>query len=1173
MGNEVSRRADAKDLSPQSTSVVPPHSPCTPTGSSLRRNQSFSMTSPSLSPVASASPSQRRTSSSANLRTKSSINVQKERTIQRMDKAIRRRVRGGITYNMKLLVRGAKGTGKTSLFQRLKGEPIPETHQSTPQLQSATINWNFRQHLEENIKCEVWDVVDEGFVFEDAEDKISEGTAKHTKLQSGPRLSVEAVGKQIGTHSAAIVDATTVDVYHEAHGVIFLVDITKGDTLEYVNKQLDSVPVHIPTLVLGNFRDQGSKRKIFKEDIEEVLYGIKCRSQQQQWKRPTELLYFECSLLNCYGLQSLHQYLGIPFLQLKLATIRQQIRIVGNEFAHVKHNVQATVSEQRYTEYIDHIKATGSDIRTGRRGADTSVDSSATSLVALTEQQKGADDDISVVVKEESVMASPELPTDVVVVGAETTGLSQQEQETAQIQDMEDLPTRTSSVVFQGAPRLKFKHKESDSSLSKDTQENVSKMDDTPVSAVKQSREALTYVNSSPHHSRKASMEEVMHLDDFQAPKPRNSDLDHFYSQDVSDDEVNGLDEDVVVASGHRVVKSTSGAFHKQRFLDSDSSESECREAVTNQRLRKEKVLRKSSSRRTATKQASTKEAVLLASDSSASLLSPSSVSRHKQIRSSERSAQTHSTSLTQQAKAKSFDALSKVQQAFNPTSDGGTAVLVTPHVRPSTAPTQCASQGSKADSAVEEKHSRSSSPLLQCEGEAAQVPMTNEQSRPSETEDAIVPFKLDLPSPLSNRQASKIGESAHYPAEDAIEKMNTLIALVTSPDTSNDSGGQINNQPRKGGQGFAVSRDTDLNYKEIEAASAVNDESEAAACSIIGNGGNTSAAAFNHVAVAEEPVMPHSYDDESGKPFEATSPNNASLSSLHLSLPMPEDSASSLPSASSLLSVSLSATQGQNALRGHLHKKKHAVAERFSSLLSIQASLSLPDENTLASPLRNTTNTLGAYSSSTDDISATTASHLSDLHTNSLKSIDHVCANAVSGNDLETFLNETDSDAENASPTFLEPFEGHKNSNQPDQRSSRDVGELSEDDEKDLERFASYSINKKSRSERRRQQKEDLRRLNDALDPFAPSMKGIAVSDTSFGSSDVLEAIRKAKEEALRMLPAEAKHADDDTASFLPKKKHKQKKERTQKKDKKSSRRHASSSRTQARKFDGDLM
>ncbi|OWZ13215.1 GTP-binding protein Parf [Phytophthora megakarya] len=299
MGNEVSR---PEDLSPPTSGVVPPRSPYTPTGGSSRRAQSFNSRSPS--PSAAPQAPQRRTSSSSSLGSNPgsnpSSNPKKERTIQRMDKAIRRRVRGGITYNMKLLLRGAKGTGKTSLFHRLKGEPIPETHQSTPQLQSATINWSFRQNSEENVKCEVWDVVDKGFVPV-SEDSAQTESAEHGGLQSGGSLSAEATSAaaaaaaamQNGTHSMAIVDASTVDVYHEAHGVIFLLDVTKWDTLEYVKQQLDNVPVHIPTLVLGNFRDQGAQRKIFKEDIQELLYGSSDRPQHQQWRRPTELLYFE----------------------------------------------------------------------------------------------------------------------------------------------------------------------------------------------------------------------------------------------------------------------------------------------------------------------------------------------------------------------------------------------------------------------------------------------------------------------------------------------------------------------------------------------------------------------------------------------------------------------------------------------------------------------------------------------------------------------------------------------------------------------------------------------------------------------------------------------------------------------------------------------------------------
>ncbi|KAI9917200.1 hypothetical protein PsorP6_013130 [Peronosclerospora sorghi] len=197
--------------------------------------------------------------------------MKKERTIQRMDQAIRRRIRGGITDNMKVLIRGAKGTGNTSLFQRIKGDLIPETHESTFQLQLATINWSSRHNLEENAKCEVWN------------DGEQEATNSANALRKGKKreclsanvfTTAEAGGNPNGINSMAIVDASTVDVYHETHGVIFLLYITKWDTFEYVKKQLGSVPLHIPTLVLGNFRDRVAQRKIFKDDIQELLHVL-----------------------------------------------------------------------------------------------------------------------------------------------------------------------------------------------------------------------------------------------------------------------------------------------------------------------------------------------------------------------------------------------------------------------------------------------------------------------------------------------------------------------------------------------------------------------------------------------------------------------------------------------------------------------------------------------------------------------------------------------------------------------------------------------------------------------------------------------------------------------------------------------------------------------------------
>ena len=45
-----------------------------------------------------------------------------------------------------------------------------------------------------------------------------------------------------------------------AHGVIFLFDVTKLWTFEYIQRELPKVPKNIPVLVLANFMDKAHHR-------------------------------------------------------------------------------------------------------------------------------------------------------------------------------------------------------------------------------------------------------------------------------------------------------------------------------------------------------------------------------------------------------------------------------------------------------------------------------------------------------------------------------------------------------------------------------------------------------------------------------------------------------------------------------------------------------------------------------------------------------------------------------------------------------------------------------------------------------------------------------------------------------------------------------------------------
>ena len=63
------------------------------------------------------------------------------------------------------------------------------------------------------------------------------------------------------------LDARTVDVYKGTHGVIFMMDVCKKWTYEYVQREIAKVPSKLPVLVLANFRDQNEHREVASEDI------------------------------------------------------------------------------------------------------------------------------------------------------------------------------------------------------------------------------------------------------------------------------------------------------------------------------------------------------------------------------------------------------------------------------------------------------------------------------------------------------------------------------------------------------------------------------------------------------------------------------------------------------------------------------------------------------------------------------------------------------------------------------------------------------------------------------------------------------------------------------------------------------------------------------------------
>ena len=57
---------------------------------------------------------------------------ERDREISRMDSQVRGRVRKSVKYNMKIVIRGDRGTGKTMLWRRFQGLNFSPTVRALP---------------------------------------------------------------------------------------------------------------------------------------------------------------------------------------------------------------------------------------------------------------------------------------------------------------------------------------------------------------------------------------------------------------------------------------------------------------------------------------------------------------------------------------------------------------------------------------------------------------------------------------------------------------------------------------------------------------------------------------------------------------------------------------------------------------------------------------------------------------------------------------------------------------------------------------------------------------------------------------------------------------------------------------------------------------------------------
>jgi GTPase SAR1 family protein len=277
--------------------------------------------------------------------------------IQEMDRRIRRKLRGGVKYNMKVVIRGATRTGKSALLARLQGRPFPEKYSTTRGIQNATINWTSKDG-EDAVKVDVWDVVDS------CPDPLE------------PVVPPGGVG--VSSHQAPL-DANIVDVYRDACGAIFMVDPDNPSSFEYVESALDLVPRGLPIVILVNFRDRVSKEKA-DEACQRARQLLQVHVLGLGGSDENLTRAFPASMQNCFGLRLLYHYLNVPFLRVKQQTLAKQLELATIHLHGALEDVDEMVEGADFDKYAHHLGPAG--LRAGSQSTACTSEKSQSSRLA-----------------------------------------------------------------------------------------------------------------------------------------------------------------------------------------------------------------------------------------------------------------------------------------------------------------------------------------------------------------------------------------------------------------------------------------------------------------------------------------------------------------------------------------------------------------------------------------------------------------------------------------------------------------------------------------------------------------------------------------------------------------------------------------------------------------------
>ncbi|OTF83156.1 Ras-like protein, partial [Euroglyphus maynei] len=243
--------------------------------------------------------------------------------------------------------------GKTCLFYRLQGDKFHEEYVASEEIKVASIQWNYNA-TDDVVKVEIWDVVDKGKKREILSTQI-QSSKDVLKMHNNNNQNDHTTN--IDQLSSPALDAEFVDVYKGTNGVIFLFDMTKAWTFDYIQREIHQCPLHIPILILANHRDMGHHRVLTGDQVQGFIETIIQEDLECNRKRTGQIRYAECSMRNGFGLRYLYKFFNLPYLHLQRETMLKQLERNRSEIDATCQELDAMIDsdDHNYDNFLQML--------------------------------------------------------------------------------------------------------------------------------------------------------------------------------------------------------------------------------------------------------------------------------------------------------------------------------------------------------------------------------------------------------------------------------------------------------------------------------------------------------------------------------------------------------------------------------------------------------------------------------------------------------------------------------------------------------------------------------------------------------------------------------------------------------------------------------------------------